>query len=108
MSKLTGIVVEPGKDPEVREIARSIESYQEIVGGPIQILPSILVPRGVVVYCNEEGKYLGLEPTMRLRDLQLLVGPVLILGEAGAKERSLTLVEVDAALTWVEEGQAAL
>ena len=52
------LVIEPGKAPVEREIDGSLQSMQEIVGGPIQVM----YPFGdtTVLICHEEGKLLGL------------------------------------------------
>ena len=46
-----------GKEPEVIEIAPTLKSMQETVGGYIETLT---LSNGVVVVCNEEGKLLDL------------------------------------------------
>ena len=60
------IVVEPKKNPEVREIGDSLESMQKIVGGPIEGVYPFDEP--VALICNEEGKLLNLPLNRALRD----------------------------------------
>ena len=58
--------IEPGKKPEVLELADRLEEMQKVVGGYIQALYPFDDP--VVLVCNEEGKLLGLLPNRALRD----------------------------------------
>ena len=60
------IVVEPKKNPEVREIGDSLESMQKIVGGLIEAVYPFDEP--VALICNEEGKLLNLSLNRALRD----------------------------------------
>ena len=60
------IVVEPKKNPEVREIGDSLESMQKIVGGLIEAVYPFDEP--VALICNEEGKLLNLPLNRILRD----------------------------------------
>ena len=60
------IVVEPKKNPEVREIGDSLESMQKIVGGLIEAVYPFDEP--VALIANEEGKLLNLPLNRALRD----------------------------------------
>ena len=60
------VIVEPQKEPEVREIGDSLESMQEIVGGLIEAVYPFDGP--VALICNEEGKLLNLPLNRALRD----------------------------------------
>ena len=60
------VVVEPKKNPEVREIGDSLESMQKIVGGLIEAVYPFDEP--VALICNEEGKLLNLPLNRALRD----------------------------------------
>lgn len=52
------IIVEPDKEPIVKEIENTLKAKQEIVGGWIQ---SVSLPEDdIVLICNEEGKIIGL------------------------------------------------
>lgn len=64
--KLRVLVVEPGKPPAAREIDKSLESMQRLVGGYIQAVYPFDDP--VALICNEEGKLLGLPMNRTLRD----------------------------------------
>lgn len=60
------LLVEPGKEPALKEIDGSLKSMQEMVGGPIQVLYPFEEP--VALICNDEGKLLGLHLNRALRD----------------------------------------
>ena len=57
-SKMQVIVVEPGKEAELREIGSGLESLQDAVGGWIEAVYPYKDPFAIV--CNEEGKLDGL------------------------------------------------
>ena len=61
------LVVEPTKDPYVKEIDGSLESMQSVVGGYIQAVSPFEDPT-VVLVCNEDGKIVGLPENRFLRD----------------------------------------
>ena len=60
------LLILPGRRPVRKEICGSLNSMQEIVGGPIQILYPFQDP--VALICHEEGKLLGLPLNRSLRD----------------------------------------
>lgn len=58
---------EPFKNVEERDIEDRLETYQELVGGHIE---TVMLNHGVVMICNEEGKYMGLHPNIAIgRDI---------------------------------------
>lgn len=61
------LVVEPTKDPYVKEIDGSLASMQAIVGGYIQAVEPFDDPN-VLLLCNEEAKLLGLPENRFLRN----------------------------------------
>ena len=61
------LVVEPTKDPYVKEIDSSLESMQSIVGGYIQTVEPFDDPN-VLLVCNEDGKIIGLPENRFLRN----------------------------------------
>ena len=63
---MRALKIEPGKKPEVLELADRLEEMQKVVGGYIQALYPFDDP--VALVCNEEGKLLGLPPNRALRD----------------------------------------
>lgn len=60
------LLVEPGKEPALKEIDGSLKSMQEMVGGTIQAIYPFEEP--VALICNDEGKLLGLPLNRALRD----------------------------------------
>lgn len=60
------LLVEPGKEPVLKEIDGSLKSMQEIVGGTIQAIYPFEEP--VALICNDEGKLLGLPLNRALQD----------------------------------------
>ena len=60
------VIVEPLKDPYVKEIDSSLESMQNIVGGLIQAIYPFDHP--VALICNEEGKLMRLPLNRALFD----------------------------------------
>ena len=63
---MRALKIEPGKKPEVLELADRLEEMQKVVGGYIQALYPFDDP--VALICNEEGKLLGLPLNRALRD----------------------------------------
>lgn len=57
-SKLSILLVEPGKCPKVIEIENTLEAMQNIVGGNIEVYEPF--DDEVAIVCNEEGKVKGL------------------------------------------------
>lgn len=76
---IKALLIEPMQKPRVIEIEVSLESYQQQVGGLIEIL---YLEDDAVLVVNEEGKLLGLAPNRRFYD-DILVGNILILGIRG-------------------------
>lgn len=66
--KLRVLVVEPNKEPEMREIDDTLEAMQKVVEGCIEGWYPLKAD-GLVVVCNEEGKLQGLTPN------RLVIGP---------------------------------
>lgn len=56
MEKIRVLYVKPMEEPQVIEIANTLEVKQELVGGPIEaVYPS--EEDMIALVCNEEGKY---------------------------------------------------
>ncbi len=70
------LVVEPTKDPYVKEIDGSLASMQAIVGGFIQAVEPF-DDHNVLLLCNEEAKLLGLPENRFLRDSAMAVRMIL-------------------------------
>jgi len=81
--KMNVIVVEPGKQPYVKEIPDTLESLQKEVGGDIQAVYPY--EDAVAIICAEEGKLMRMPFNRALRDEEghiydVLVGKFLIVG----------------------------
>lgn len=57
-SKLSVLLVEPGKRPEIIEIHDTLKAMQNIVGGDIEVYEPF--DDEIAIVCNEEGKVKGL------------------------------------------------
>lgn len=65
-SRITVLVVEPGKYPKLMNISDSLEAMQEVVGGNIEeYMP---FDDEVAIICNEEGKICGKELNRAIYD----------------------------------------
>ena len=81
--KMTVLVVEPGKEPYLKEIDPGLHSLQAEVGGDIAASYPFSDPVGLV--CNDEGKLIGLELNRGLRDEEgnlydIMAGTFLVVG----------------------------
>ena len=81
--KLTVLVVEPMKEPYVKEIAPGLHALQAEVGGDIAASYPFDDPVGLVL--NDEGKLIGLELNRSLRDdhgeiYDIVAGTFLVVG----------------------------
>ena len=65
-STIAVLIVEPGKEPYVKEIDSGLESLQHEVGGYIEAIYPYEDP--IALVCNEEGKLEGLPLNRALRD----------------------------------------
>lgn len=89
--KIRIVVVEPGKLPVVSFISDSLKDMQKIVGGYIELFET--TESEIDLFCNEEGKLIGLECNRFFPELQDIVcGPIIAIGhdEEGA---SISLTE---------------
>lgn len=81
--KMTVLVVEPGKEPYLKEIDPGLHSLQAEVGGDIAATYPFSDAVGLV--CNDEGKLIGLELNRGLRDedgnlYDIMAGTFLVVG----------------------------
>ena len=58
--KINVLIVEPGKEPRPATVEDTLETFQQIVGGPIEV--GCYLPQRVMPICNGEGKNMGLPP----------------------------------------------
>ena len=63
------LVVEPGKAPRPARVVDTLDTFAEIVGGPIEA--GCYLPQRVMLVCNSEGKNMGLMPNRDLPAVQL-------------------------------------
>lgn len=88
LKKLRVLIVEPEKPPYVAEIESDLGVLQELVSGDIQYVG---LDRDTFLYCNEEGKLLGLKGNRRLDNGDIVAGTFIICREDGTgEEASLT------------------
>lgn len=73
------IAKQPHEAAYVTRIKNTLEAFQAFVGGYIQAVP---LSQDVIMICNEEGKFLGLEPNITILP-DVIVGPVLFCGVDG-------------------------
>lgn len=97
-SKLNVVIKEPGKEPFIKEIEDDLTTYQEILGGMMEMVP---FEKGQVLLCNEEGKLKGLEPNLILPSGEIIVGTAIIVGTDEEEFRSLTDEEAKEAILWL-------
>ncbi len=91
--KISVLIVEPNKKPYAAEIENTLAEKQRIVGGDIQAVHLNRDP--VVVVCNENGKYLGLELNRAIKNdsgkiIDVFVGSFIICGKGEENFCSLT------------------
>ena len=86
------LVVEPGKDPEVRVIENSLEGIQQIVQGYIECVTlHDKAGENLVLICNEEGKIRNLPMNAMIPEIDdMIFGTFLIAGTDRDEFASLT------------------
>ena len=92
-SKITILIVEPGKEPYAKEIDSGLESLQHEVGGYIQAVYPFEEP--VAIVCNEEAKLEGLPLNRALRGedgdiYDIVAGTFMVVGLTDDSFGSLT------------------
>ena len=96
-STIAVLVVEPGKEPYVKEIDSGLESLQHEVGGCIEAIYPYEDP--VALVCNEEGKLEGLPLNRALRDedgdiYDVVAGTFMVVGLTDDSFGSLTVEQM--------------
>jgi len=79
-NKIRVLVVEPQKQPYVMEVEKDYRAMQKIVGGSIEYA---YLSDDAHIYCNAEGKLLGLEGNRRLEDRDIIAGTFFICSDDG-------------------------
>lgn len=96
------IFKEPGKEPEIIQIGKDLESEQELVGGSIETVP---FTNNTILICNEEGKFENLLPNIRYGNNDVIAGNFFIIGDdkENCDFRSLTEEEIDECIDKIED-----
>lgn len=71
--------IEPEKAPFVKEIESGLRALQDEVQGSIEV---VCLEPGVILYCNEEGKFNGMQPNRKLPG-DVIYGPFFVVGAQG-------------------------
>lgn len=83
------LVVEPGKAPRPARVKNTLETFEGIVGGPIEA--GCYLPQRVLLVCREKDKSLGLPPNRaNPRANDYIAGTFLLCGFDGDSFESLT------------------
>ena len=82
------LVVEPYKEPEIKDIDGSLESMQQVVDGYIEAIYPF--EEHVALVCNEEGKLLGLPMNRNLPEASDIICGTFFLCEAPPTEETFT------------------
>lgn len=95
--KITIGIKAPAKAWHFREVEDELSTYQQIVGGYIELVYA--APDGILLFGNEEGKLLGMAPNIEL-PYDTIVGTVFAVrsDEEGAFQ-SLTGEDIDLLLS---------
>lgn len=81
--KIKVIIIEPEKEPIVKEIDNTLEAKQAIVGGLIQCVPSMFSKDDAYDFIvNDEGKLFNLPPNRYIYDKQDIVAGNMIIAKA--------------------------
>ena len=95
MLRIKCLYIKPGKAPLVFEIENTLESFQKLVGGYIEIVTDKdTKEHNALMICNEEGKIMDLEPNLWV-DNDFVCGNVLIVGDDGDDFKSLNDEQIE-------------
>lgn len=76
------IVKKPNQSAEAKEVENDLKTFQNLVGGYIEVLP---VGNNILLVCNEEGKLEELEPNFRLGN-DVIVGDAVFVADGNDGE----------------------
>ncbi len=79
-NKIKVLVVEPQIQPYIKEVEKDYRAMQAIVGGPIEYA---YLSDDAHIYCNAEGKLLGLEWNRKLENRDIIAGTFFICSDDG-------------------------
>ena len=87
------LIVEPGKAPRPARVEDTLETFQKIVGGPIEA--GCYLPQRVMLVCNSEGKNMGLMPNREnpVDSRDFIAGTFLLCSFEGEHFTSLTVAQ---------------
>ena len=95
------LVIEPNKTPYMKKIKDSYKDTKEIVGGYIE---AIRLREDIVMWLNEEGKLIPLEPNIAMVHdeelVDIVMGNVVI---AGVNEEGDTIGLTDEMLSYISK-----
>lgn len=86
---------QPCHVPEIIDLRNDLKAFQCYIGGYIE---TVQLGKGLILIVNEEGKLLGMEPNIFLiygTDVEEIVGPILIVKDAGEEFGELTEEEAN-------------
>ncbi len=95
MEKIKAIVKKVNQEPAAMEIDNTLDSYQNLVGGYIEMIPFPNV-KNVCIILNEEGKLDGLEPTLLVPEYKdVLAGNFAVVGTKDGDTVSLSDQQIE-------------
>ena len=94
---IKAVIQRPGQISQIITIPDTLEALQQLVGGYIETLT---LPDGFVIICNEEGRYLGLQPNVNTY-AGVIVGNIIITKAEGEDFASLTPEQIQFARGWL-------
>ena len=97
-SKITVLIIEPGKEPYIKNISPSLESMQAEVNGLIQVIYPFEDPISLI--CNEEAKLLNMPLNRALYDecgniYDIISGTFILAGFSCDSFTSLSSSQID-------------
>lgn len=105
--KIKVIIIEPEKNPYVKEIYNTLKAKQEIVGGLIQCLPTMFSKEDSYDFIvNDEGKLLNLPFNRYIYDKQDIVAGNIIIAKADESTGefiSIDDLQIDFLMKQIEE-----
>ena len=86
------VVASPGKRARTERIPNTLAALQALVGGYLEAVhgPEGLRSKGFTIYCNDDGKRLGLVRNVPLQYDDFIAGTVVVsMADAGGEELGL-------------------
>lgn len=98
MQKIKVIICEPNEPPRIEQVPNTLETWQDLVGGFIDIIHPHADDTCIIL--NDEGKIYNLPMNRTITDetgaaVDVICGTFIILGDNGEDFRSLTDEETD-------------